>query len=57
VDTNLPVAEAQTALAQAQTQYVNSVYQYNRSKLALARNLGLIESQFKNYLPTEAAGK
>lgn len=55
VDTNLPVAEAQTALAQVQTNYVNSVYQYNQSKLALARNLGLIESQFKNYLPTEAA--
>ena len=55
VDTNLPVAEAQTALAQAQTNYVNSVYQYNESKLTLARNLGLIESQFKNYLPTEAA--
>ncbi len=57
VDTNLPVAEAQTALAQAQTNYVNSVYQYNQSKLALARNLGLIETQFKNYLPTEAALK
>ena len=57
VDTNLPVAEAQTALAQAQTNYVNSVYQYNESKLTLARNLGLIETQFKNYLPTEAAGK
>jgi outer membrane protein TolC len=55
VDTNLPVAEAQTALAEAQTNYVNSVYQYNESKLTLARNLGLIESQFKNYLPTEAA--
>jgi outer membrane protein TolC len=55
VDTNLPVAEAQTALAKAQTQYVNSVYEYNESKLALARNLGLIESQFKIYLPTEAA--
>jgi outer membrane protein TolC len=53
VDTNLPVAQAQTALAQAQTNYVNSVYQYNESKLALARNLGVIEGQFKNYLPTE----
>jgi outer membrane protein TolC len=57
VDTNLPVTEAQTALAQAQTQYVNSVYQYNDSKLTLARNLGLIESQFKNYLPTEVDTK
>lgn len=55
VDTNLPVAEAQTTLAQAQTDYVNSVYQYNEAKLGLARNLGIIEGQFKNYLPVKAS--
>ncbi|MFZ0663495.1 MAG: TolC family protein [Acidobacteriaceae bacterium] len=55
VDTNLPVAQAQSALAQAQAQYVNSIFQYNQSKLAFARNLGVIESQFKNYLPAEPA--
>jgi len=51
VDDNLPVAEAQSTLAQAQDQYVNSVYQYNLAKLSLARNLGIIETQYKNYVP------
>jgi outer membrane protein TolC len=55
VDTDLPVAQAQSTLAQAQTQYVNSIYQYNQAKLALARNLGVIDTQFKSYLPTEPA--
>lgn len=54
VDTNLPVAEAQTTLAQSETAYVNSVFQYNQTKLALARNLGIIQNQFKSYLPVEA---
>lgn len=58
VDTNLPVAQAQSTLVQAQTQYVDSVYQYNEAKLQLARNLGVIDTQFKNYIPaTSAAGK
>lgn len=60
VDTNLPVAEAQSTLAQAQAQYVNSVYQFNQAKLGLARNLGIIDTQYKNYVPsgsTPASGK
>jgi outer membrane protein TolC len=60
VDTNLPVAEAQSTLAQSQAQYVNSVYQYNQAKLGLARNLGIIDTQYKNYIPggsTPAPGK
>ncbi|MGB0124179.1 MAG: TolC family protein [Silvibacterium sp.] len=52
VDDNLPVAEAQSTLAQAQVQYVNSVYQYNQAKLGLARNLGIIDIQYKNYIPS-----
>jgi outer membrane protein TolC len=52
VDDNLPVAQAQTTLAQAQEQYVNSVYQYNQAKLGLARNLGIVDTQYKNYIPT-----
>ncbi|HEX5236197.1 MAG TPA: TolC family protein [Silvibacterium sp.] len=52
VDTNLPVAQAQSTLAQAQVQYVNSVYQYNQAKLGLARNLGIIDTQYKNYVPS-----
>ena len=51
VDDTLPVAEAQSTLAQAQAQYVDSVYRYNLAKLGFARNLGVIESQFKNYVP------
>lgn len=51
VDDNLPVAQAQTTLAQAQAQYVNSVYQFNQAKLGLARNLGIIDTQYKNYIP------
>lgn len=52
VDNNLPVAQAQSTLAQAQQQYVNSTYQYNQAKLGLARNLGIIDTQYKNYIPT-----
>ena len=55
VDDNLPVAEAQSTLAQAQSQYVNSVYQYNLAKLGFARNLGIIETQYKNYVPEVSA--
>jgi outer membrane protein TolC len=51
IDDNLPVAEAQSTLAQAQAQYVNSVYQYNEAKLGLARNLGIIDTQYRNYVP------
>ncbi|HTV04104.1 MAG TPA: TolC family protein [Acidobacteriaceae bacterium] len=61
VDDNLPVAEAQSTLAQAQAQYVNSVYQFNLAKLGFARNLGLLDTQYKNYVPhvdvTSAAHK
>jgi outer membrane protein TolC len=51
VDDDLPVAEAQSTLAQAQAQYVDSVYRYNLAKLGLARNLGIIDTQYKNYVP------
>jgi outer membrane protein TolC len=47
---NLPVAEAESTLADAQTQYVNSVYQLNRARLGLARNLGIIDTQYKAFL-------
>ena len=47
---NLPVAEAQSTLAAAQTQYVNSVFALNQARLGLARNLGIIDTQYKTYL-------
>jgi outer membrane protein TolC len=50
VDDNLPVVQAQAVLAQAQSQLVNTLYQYNQSKLTLARNTGVAETQYKVYL-------
>jgi outer membrane protein TolC len=50
VDDNLPVVQAQAVLAQAQSQLVQTLYQYNRSKLTLARNTGVVETQYKAYL-------
>ena len=50
VDDNLPVVQAQSTLAQAQTQYVSNVYQFNQAKLGLARNLGIVDTQYKNYI-------
>jgi outer membrane protein TolC len=51
IDDNLPVTQAQSTLAQAQTQYVNTVFQFNQAKLGLARNLGIIDTQYKNFMP------
>jgi outer membrane protein TolC len=50
VDNNLPLVTAQASLASAQSNYVRSLYQYNLSKLALARAAGVIELQYRAYL-------
>ncbi len=50
IDDNLPLVEAQSTLSNAQSQYVNTVYQYNQAKLALARSLGIIDIQYQAYL-------
>lgn len=50
VDDNLPVVQAQAALADAQSKLVQTLYQYNQSKLMLARNTGVVESQYRTYL-------
>jgi outer membrane protein TolC len=50
VDDNLPLVTAQATLAAAQSNLVESLYQYNLSKLALARAAGVIESQYREYL-------
>ncbi|MEO6964775.1 MAG: TolC family protein [Acidobacteriaceae bacterium] len=50
IDDNLPVVEAQSTLASAEAQLVNSQYQYNVAKLALARSLGVIDKEFHIYL-------
>ena len=50
VDDNLPLVTAQATLASAQSNLVESLYQYNVSKLALARALGVLEQQYRIYL-------
>ena len=50
VDDNLPVVRAQATLANAQAQLVNALYQFNSAKLQLARNTGVVESQYDSYL-------
>ena len=50
VDDNLPLVTAQATLASAQTNLVESLYQYNVSKLALARAAGVLEQQYRVYL-------
>jgi len=50
VDDNLPLVTAQATLAAAQTNLVESLYQYNVSKLALARAAGVLEQQYRVYL-------
>jgi len=50
VDSTLPLVTAQASLARAQRDQVRSLYQYNLSKLALARASGVIEQQYRVYL-------
>jgi len=50
VDDNLPLVTAQATLASAQNNVVESLYQYNVSKLALARAAGILEQQYRVYL-------
>jgi len=50
VDDNLPLVTAQASLAAAQTNLVESLYQFNIAKLALARAAGVLELQYRDYL-------
>ena len=47
---NLPVSQAQQSVAQANNQYVSSLYQDNVAKLSLARALGMADRSYKQYL-------
>ena len=51
VDDNLAVVQAQAVLAGAETNLVNTTVQYNEAKLGLARNLGIVDTQYRNYIP------
>jgi outer membrane protein TolC len=50
VDDNLPLVTAQATLATAENNLVESLYQYNVSKLLLARVSGVLEQQYRVYL-------
>ncbi len=50
VDDNLPLVTAQAALATAESTLVESLYQYNVSKIGLARAAGVLEQQYRVYL-------
>ena len=50
VDDNLPLVTAQATLASAQSNLVESLFQYNLAKLALARSAGVLEQQYRVYL-------
>jgi outer membrane protein TolC len=50
VDDNLPVVQAQATLANAQSRLIATEFQLNQAKLALARNTGVVETQYKEYL-------
>ena len=47
---NLEVVQAQQTVAQADEIYIVSLYRYNHSKLALARAMGVAESEGLSYL-------
>ncbi len=50
VDDNLPVVQAQATLSQAQSQLIADTLSYNQAKLGLARNLGIVDTQYMTYL-------
>jgi len=50
VDDNLPVVQAQATLVGAEARVIQAEYNYNYSKLVLARNTGVVETQYRTYL-------
>ena len=50
IDDTLPLVQAQSTLQSAQSNLVQSLYQFNVSKLVLARSTGVLEQQYKVYL-------
>jgi outer membrane protein TolC len=50
VDDNLPVVQAQATLADAETTLVNTTSQHNQAKLGLARNLGIVDTQYATFV-------
>jgi outer membrane protein TolC len=50
VDDSLPVVQAQATLASAQSRLIATEFQFNQAKLNLARNTGVVETEYKQYL-------
>jgi outer membrane protein TolC len=50
VTDNLSVSQAQQSVAQANDQYISSLYQHNVAKLTLARALGVAQTGYKAYV-------
>ncbi len=50
LDDTLPLVQAQAQLQAAQSNLVESLYQFNLAKLGLARSAGVVELQYRNYL-------
>jgi len=50
IDDTLPLVQAQATLQSAQSNLVESLYQFNLSKLALARSTGVLEQEYRVYL-------
>jgi outer membrane protein TolC len=50
IDDTLPLVQAQATLQSAQSNLVESVYQYNLAKLGLARSTGIIELQYRAFI-------
>ena len=50
VSDNLAVSQALQSVAQADNQYVGSLYQHNIAKLSLARAMGVAASSYKTYV-------
>jgi outer membrane protein TolC len=50
LDDTLPLVQAQSTLQAAQSNLVESLYQFNLAKLGLARSTGVIELQYRNFI-------
>lgn len=50
VSDNLAVVQAQASVAQANGQYVASLYQHNVAKLSLARAMGVVDTRYQEFL-------
>ena len=50
VDDSLPVVRAQTAFQGTQAQLIQAQFELNYAKLTLARNTGVVETEYRRYL-------